>query len=547
MEKWLKGSPLLRNMPNECEYCSIIFKSPNSLLLHQTNTKRCKNYRDVIFTCKRCLFSTIGIGNIDRHMKLCQSSEYPSLNPISDMSKNISELEEEISSYKTKIEDLLDHNKNLNYNLSLEKLKVNLYHQLIKENTSIKVDNLVEVKDQEIHLFDTKKVNIPVSIHEYIDIDNTLSKNKPSSDKTNKPKKTKKHCYRSIKKSTKLTEDHMSPNNEKIQIKEKTKVDMTYLNNICNSYLKKIEQNRVYTKVFSKFKSDRMKIFPMMKIDEYTITLSEQIKNIENILKGKNYKDKKVHSTISKGLSPLESRLLSYPNYTNSHLDIEDMEKFSCMLDNSIDYTREYQPYNENKFLHLFYNYGSVLFPIKTNIERYLLNKYTIYTIIFVPLQKNVEGDPYSFYRLEKITDNKKYWTMDCRLEDLTLSIVANVLPYMKSLFKKIYYDTFGDNDFRPDYSGKYQITEIDCEQLLQNIILLSKPKKLCNLLRDLIRSKAVYKPNDNDKFNLYGDDSLQRKRFQNKEDNDIIDTIKQIFDNITSEEAVDFYRSRTI
>ena len=51
---------------------------------------------------------------------------------------------------------------------------------------------------------------------------------------------------------------------------------------------------------------------------------------------------------------------------------------------------------------------------------------------------------------------------------------------------------------------------------------------------------------NENDKFNLYGDDSLQRKRFHDKEDVDLVDIIKQLFDDISSEQAVDFYRIRT-
>lgn len=61
-----------------------------------------------------------------------------------------------------------------------------------------------------------------------------------------------------------------------------------------------------------------------------------------------------------------------------------------------------------------------------------------------------------------------------------------------------------------------------------------------------MVVSKATYIPTENDKFNLYGDDSLQRKRFHEKEDADLVDIIKQLFDDITSIQAVDFYRSRT-
>jgi hypothetical protein len=135
---------------------------------------------------------------------------------------------------------------------------------------------------------------------------------------------------------------------------------------------------------------------------------------------------------------------------------------------------------------------------------------------------------------------------MDCRLEDLSFSIIANVLPYMINMFKKLYRDVFGDNDFRKDFTQKCQMTECDCEQLLQNIIILGQPKEFYNFVRTIVKNKATYMPTENDKFNLYGDDSLQRKRFHDKEEIDLVDIIKQLFDDITSEQAVDFYRSRT-
>ena len=183
---------------------------------------------------------------------------------------------------------------------------------------------------------------------------------------------------------------------------------------------------------------------------------------------------------------------------------------------------------------------------MKKNLERYLFNRYDFWNIVYLQLPKNTKDDPYSFYILERVTKEKRYWKMDCRLEDVSSNLIANILPIMMGMFRKLYKDVFGDNDFRNDFSSKCQITECDCEQLLQNIILISQPKEFYNLVRDMVVSKATYIPTENDKFNLYGDDSLQRKRFHDKEDVDLVDIIKQLFDDITSVQAVDFYRSRT-
>jgi hypothetical protein len=134
---------------------------------------------------------------------------------------------------------------------------------------------------------------------------------------------------------------------------------------------------------------------------------------------------------------------------------------------------------------------------------------------------------------------------MDCRLEDFSNNLINNILPYMINIFRNLYRDVFNDNEFRPKFNEYCQLTECDCEQLLQNIILMGQPKEFCNIIRNKVKIKAVYHPTENDKFNIIGDDTLQRKRFQHKEEIDLIDILKQLFDGISSEEAVDFYRSR--
>ena len=51
-----------------CQYCLESFKTSNSLLKHQQTQKNCISYRDVIFVCKICNFSTYGIKNIENHI-----------------------------------------------------------------------------------------------------------------------------------------------------------------------------------------------------------------------------------------------------------------------------------------------------------------------------------------------------------------------------------------------------------------------------------------------------------------------------------------------
>jgi hypothetical protein len=96
--------------------------------------------------------------------------------------------------------------------------------------------------------------------------------------------------------------------------------------------------------------------------------------------------------------------------------------------------------------------------------------------------------------KLEKIKEDKRCWKMECRLEDFSTDFADNVLPYCISLFRKIYKDVFEDNIYRPDYMTKSQILEFDCEQLVQNIILLAQPIKVFSLSPKAIQVLTVKK-----------------------------------------------------
>lgn len=86
-----------------------------------------------------------------------------------------------------------------------------------------------------------------------------------------------------------------------------------------------------------------------------------------------------------------------------------------------------------------------------------------------------------------------------------------------------------------------------DCEQLAQNIVLVSQPKKFCNKLRELFIKGCTYTITSNDSFNLTGDDALQRKRYKEHEKAEMVGTVGQMFDDITDEQSVLFYKSRNI
>jgi hypothetical protein len=557
-------------MEEKCNDCYSIFNNEKSLLRHQEIAKYCQQYKHVIFTCSKCLFSTKGIKNINSHIESCNItvSESP-VDPISTFQKRILELEEELKNFKNTNSEVKEK---LSTQIRLEKFKNKIYSHLIEENTHIKISDILTEEEDGIHVYNGNS-NIPIYIHDIIKNkegfvikrlsshkDQNIkilkrSRSRDSANNTSEIAEGKKQSYRSIKsciptvsecsvQDLSIKFNLVDSKNEKI-LEDFGNLEEAKKN--FNECFEKLKQSRVYTKILEDLSRKRMNIFARMPLSDYQNLVSEHIRTIEDIFREKNYTDKKSIGIISKGLTSLESRLISYGNYTQSHLEIDEIEKLDKVLDLGKQSSKQYTIYNSLTIFNCFYNYGVILFPIKKNLERYLFNSYDLWNIIYLPLPKNTDDDPYSFYVLDRLSKEKRYWKMDCRLEDLSSNLIANLLPYMISMFRKLYRDVFGDNDFRKDYSSKCQITECDCEQLLQNIITVGQPKDFYNIVRTIVKNKATYTPTENDKFNLYGDDSLQRKRFHDKEDIDLVDIIKQLFDDISSEEAVDFYRSRTI
>jgi hypothetical protein len=88
------------------------------------------------------------------------------------------------------------------------------------------------------------------------------------------------------------------------------------------------------------------------------------------------------------------------------------------------------------------------------------------------------------------------------------------------------------------------QITENECQQILQNIYVINNFKEFSLLLRNIVKNNSTYFPTENDKFNMYSNDMVQKKRFNIKEPVDNTEVLKLLFDNMTNEQAVDCYRN---
>jgi len=363
-----------------------------------------------------------------------------------------------------------------------------------------------------------------------------------------KPKLPK---YRTVKKFIKVSEkeleDKLKEDAEKAEkvidklVYDNFDVSRKDVSDILDKLFDQIATNRTYTTALISIQKERRKLLGKLDLTEYKNLLISHIKRLDDIFTEKKYHRSKIEKTISKSMTPLDLRLTHYEGYTNVIIDPDEVYKFGLALDVIIDHKKQFIQYNRNTFFENIKNYGLALFDLHDCIERCLINRYGFHNLVYLPKETDKKAsDPYSFYTLEKISSGKRCWKMECRLDDFTHDFIDNILPYCIALFRRIYKDIFSDNVYRDDYISKSQIAEYDCEQLLQNIITLSKPMKLCKMVQTIIIKKCAFSATESDKFNLHGDDKMQQKKFNTSLDseNDIIKTIKSLFDGIYTEQA---------
>ena len=268
--------------------------------------------------------------------------------------------------------------------------------------------------------------------------------------------------------------------------------------------------------------------------------LNNHIKIIKNFIVKKRVNEYKINSLLSLSLTALDKKLLTFGNYTSLQLDIDDIQKLQNCLKNNL-YPTQYVPFKKEEAINRFLNYATGLFTIKQIIELQLFNSGNKYNnVIYLPLKKSTNDDPYSFYFLESIGENNlNVWKMDCRLEEFSNYLLNNIRTYLVDLFRKIYKNAFNDNDYRPNFKNKLIINE--CEQIIHNLILLSQPMKFNLILRNIVKSKSCYgKIKSNDQFKLTCDDIMQKQRFKEDKDDpdEITYCVKMLFDTIGEEQV---------
>ena len=152
-----------------CECCLSEFENKVKYTTHK-KLKYCTFYKDIIFNCKKCNFSTIGIKKINSHIATCDG--------IFKSSQ-----EEDVS--REEIKNLKNIILKIEHELEVEKIKNTIYTGIIEKNIKIKISEVVNEKEGEIHIYNNSNIKIPVIIYDNINMINTKHENNNNEEEQN--------------------------------------------------------------------------------------------------------------------------------------------------------------------------------------------------------------------------------------------------------------------------------------------------------------------------------------------------------------------------
>ena len=307
-----------------------------------------------------------------------------------------------------------------------------------------------------------------------------------------------------------------------------------------------LKESKTYTGLLINIKNHRTFLMTVMNLSEYSNLIFDHLLQFKNIFSERSFPDKKINALLSKFLTPLDFRLTFSDGFEKHHVDVEEIEKLKLSMKLSMNYPKAYRCFEHSHFYNFIINYSLAFLDLKTILNIYITNPYDYKNIIYVPSDYTSDSIGFSFFILDKMDGVKRCWKMDCRLEHIVDELICGIKQYVIATFRKIYRICIGHNDYIEDYKTKSEILEFDCQQLLENMVCCVDNIKFNNIVRTAVKTTSTHIATTNDKFDFIQDDKEQLFNFGQYVFDDIekIRIVKELFDGIDDNKAVDFFHS---
>lgn len=152
-----------------------------------------------------------------------------------------------------------------------------------------------------------------------------------------------------------------------------------------------------------------------------------------------------------------------------------------------------------------------------------ILNILRFDNLIYIPLSSNKKGMEYSFFTLEKIVDNVKYWRIDPHLEDIISILSAKLIDFACGLMRDFITDWCGDLIYRTSTYFDWSLSKPkkilpsrwnQYFRVWKNLFILSDSFFLGEILRKRIINSSKYYMGINDRIAAVDDSPALDKQY---------------------------------
>lgn len=421
------------------------------------------------------------------------------------------------------------------------------------DNNDIECQLKINNKDIQIkfltNLLSQNKIKIPLTLpkdHENKSIDDIM---RDTCSLYNKINRNSKMVYIEENSATNICieddddedDDDEPPRAVITQAKKISNVDIN--KDMFNDLFETIKTQRTHKKILSEYNKLKMATLRQIDPSSYVDIIISHYDVLCGICKGKNYTTKRTDEVLSMAFCPLDIRLLLTKGHLpktmthlvatigNTFIDSDDVNYLKQSLGTTIYYGN-----NKESLVSNFLNYGTAVMTLKQNMDVYFVNQKQM---AYLP---DDDGEDFRFYFLSRETKTKRFWEMDCRLDEFITVFVKNISTYLIDLFRKIYFEVFHDYVYRSDFAKSAIIFENDGEQLLSNLCTLATYKEISRLLKTEIKKYCAVKETDNDVFVLKSDDAFLKAELDKRESEVDHEMIMMLFEGMTQDTAMSLY-----
>ena len=293
---------------------------------------------------------------------------------------------------------------------------------------------------------------------------------------------------------------------------------------------------------FAQLKTRRESSTEYFTINEYKNIVCEQYEVINEYIcsKQKILTDKEIETIKVLSFSPLDLLILNKPVF--EIISDKDIENSINIFSNSLVYDTCYKSFNVDIFVKYIKDFLELPLDIDLIINRSLNNVYGFNKVVYLS-EENInpsiysnDGDAYNYYILKHISEEIRYWELDCRLENFIDKLYENIINFYTALFRKTYYNLYTHNIYKKE-NNMSTTTYIGI--IFKNINFVSS-KMFDSTIKNFVKKNMQIKPSAYDRFNIFSNNIVEQSscekepRVASMYTSDYTSTVKNLFDEIS-------------